>query len=307
MTSCLIQFEGNNPKALFTVSPSHGLTDSVFIFDASDSHDEEDELADLNFYWDWQSDGIWDLKSNGKTPIVTHKFDSGSFYTATLKVTDTEDKSDKAGIEIHVYEEGNVTDVDGNVYKTIKIGKQWWMAENLRVIHYRNGSAIQHVTNQATWQQLPDNNRGAYCDYGFVTDRPAIFGHLYNWYAVDDSQQIAPEGWHVPTSDEWEILFNILGGSDVAGGKMKATSYWGSPNTDATNESYFSALPAGRYDSQNSFCCDFYNAFFWASTKSTTWPYTYAYCWELHWDSGDVIRGNYFRNFGLSIRCVRDE
>jgi uncharacterized protein (TIGR02145 family) len=141
---------------------------------------------------------------------------------------------------------GTMTDQDGNEYKTIVIGTQTWMAENLRTTKYRDGTAIPNITDKTAWEAL---TTGAYCNYNNTTsaDTIATYGRLYNWYAATDSRNIAPAGWHVPTDAEWETLIYYLGGFRVAGGKMKetGTTHWISPNTGATNESGFTALPSG--------------------------------------------------------------
>jgi uncharacterized protein (TIGR02145 family) len=101
-----------------------------------------------------------------------------------------------------------VTDIDGNVYQTVTIGAQVWMAENLKVTHYRNGDPIPNVTDTAAWEGL---STGAYCEYDNDINNVATYGRLYNWYAVDDSRGLAPEGWHVPSDDEWKQLEMYLG------------------------------------------------------------------------------------------------
>jgi uncharacterized protein (TIGR02145 family) len=115
---------------------------------------------------------------------------------------------------------GTVTDIDGNVYQTVTLGGQVWMAENLKVTRYRNGDPIPCVNDASAWSGL---STGAYCHYNNDFNNAAIYGRLYNWYAVSDSRNIAPGGWHVPTDTEWQTLVDLLGGSSVAGGKMKTT------------------------------------------------------------------------------------
>jgi len=141
---------------------------------------------------------------------------------------------------------GTMTDIDGNVYETVTIGTQVWMAENLKVTHYRNGNTILHIIDWFSWFTLT----GAYCEYDNDVNNVAVYGRLYNWYAVNDSRYIAPVGWHVPSDAEWLTLVDYLGGDTVADGKMKeiGTTHWVSPNTGATNESGFSALPGGYRD-----------------------------------------------------------
>jgi uncharacterized protein (TIGR02145 family) len=141
---------------------------------------------------------------------------------------------------------GKMTDQDSNVYKTITIGTQTWMAENLRTTKYRDGSAIPNITDKTAWGNL---STGAYCNYNNTesADTIATYGWLYNWYAATDSRNIAPAGWHIPTDAEWTTLTTYLGGDSVAGGKMKeiGTTHWITPNEGATNESGFTALPSG--------------------------------------------------------------
>lgn len=148
-----------------------------------------------------------------------------------------------------------VIDIDGNVYQIVTIGTQVWMAENLKVTHYRNGDVIPNVTDGPTWAGL---TTGAYCEYDNNVASVATYGRLYNWYAAVDTRNIAPDGWHVPSDEEWKQLETYLGmsqaeadaiglrGSDE-GGMLKetGTSHWDSPNTGATNESGFTALPGG--------------------------------------------------------------
>ncbi|OVE79382.1 hypothetical protein BVY01_02735 [bacterium I07] len=195
-----------------------------------------------------------------------------------------------------------LTDVDGNVYKTVKIGNQVWMAENLKVTHYRNGDPIAHVTRTSSWQDL---STGAYCNYDNSASNVSTYGCLYNWYAVNDSRKIAPAGWHVPTDAEWQTLVDYLGGSGVAGGKMKesGTLHWKSPNTGATNASGFSALPGGYRTNDGSFYYIGIGAFFWSSTEDDG---NYAWNRGLIYTGSEVYRSIYHKHYGFSVRCVRD-
>jgi uncharacterized protein (TIGR02145 family) len=197
---------------------------------------------------------------------------------------------------------GTVTDVDNNTYRTIKIGNQWWMAENLKVRHYRNNDSIPNVTDSTAWDGLTS---GAYCNFNNNVANVAIYGRLYNWYAVNDSRVLAPTGWHVARDDEWQTLVNYVGGDSIAGGKLKetGTSHWITPNAGATNEYGFCALPGGfRY-------VDFYfyglgaHGNFWTSTAgggNTAW-YRFAHCTNTevaHFSAGMTA--------GFAVRCVRD-
>ncbi|MCX6832719.1 MAG: fibrobacter succinogenes major paralogous domain-containing protein [candidate division Zixibacteria bacterium] len=197
---------------------------------------------------------------------------------------------------------GTVTDYDGNVYQTIKIGGQWWMAENLKVTHYRNGDPIPNVTDGGIWFGL---TTGAYCNYTNDVGYVATYGRLYNWWAAADSRNIAPAGWHVPSDAEWQTLVDYLGGSAVAGGKLKevGTTHWYPPNTGATNESGFSALAAGLRDAYGAFTGMGWDAFFWSSTERESYM-----AWSRHLDyqGSQVDRPSNPEKSGFSVRCVRD-
>ena len=200
-----------------------------------------------------------------------------------------------------------VTDIDDNVYQTVKIGEQWWMTENLKVTHYRNGEAIPNVTDASEWYNL---SNGAYCSYDNADSNIAIYGLLYNWFAVADSHNIAPAGWHVPSDAEWQTLVDYLGGDAVAGGKMKATGtieggdgLWHEPNEGATNESGFSALPGGYRGRMGSYVSIGSLAWFGSATENSSY---FAWYRLLYNDSSGVYRGTDDKQFGFSVRCVRD-
>jgi uncharacterized protein (TIGR02145 family) len=196
---------------------------------------------------------------------------------------------------------GTVTDIDGNVYHTVTIGTQTWMVENLKTTKYRNGEAIPNVTDTVAWINL--KTKGAWCNYDNNPSNAATYGRLYNWYAINDRRNIAPTGWHVPTDAEWTTLTTYLGGLTVAGGKLKeaGTTHWASPNTGATNESGFTALPGGIGGSY----FDGFSAIgtWWSSTEEY---YYSAYTRYMYYNYKYVRSSSYFKHQGLSVRCVRD-
>ena len=201
---------------------------------------------------------------------------------------------------------GTVTDIDGNVYQTVQINDQIWMAENLKVEHYRDGTAIPTGYSDSEWGNL---STGAYAVYDNNETHADTYGYLYNWYAVNDSRNIAPEGWHVPTDDEWQILVDYLGGSSVAGGKMKeeGTAHWNSPNTGATNESGFTALPGGyryyRYYSSGYYYYMGTSGYFWSSTEYYSLGAWYR---VLNSNYSGVYRSyDFSKRSGFSVRCLR--
>lgn len=193
---------------------------------------------------------------------------------------------------------GTVTDIDGNIYQTVTIGTQVWMAENLDVMHYRNGDPIPNVTDNTEWSGL---STGAYCNYGNDEHNVAAYGRLYNWFAVDDSRNIAPEGWHVPTNDEWWTLLGYLD-FVVASGKLKetGTEHWNSPNTGATNETGFTALPGGARSS--GFWSIGNIAWFWTATELSSFGKAQLLLHDSEASGGQAIN----KQDGCSVRCVKD-
>ena len=138
-----------------------------------------------------------------------------------------------------------VADGEGNTYNTVQIGNQCWTQSNLNVTKYRNGDNISNLTNGSQWSGTPPSATGAWCSYNNNNANDATNGKLYNWYAVNDGRGLCFTGWHVPSDGEWTTLSNALGGASVAGGAMKTTTGWASPNTGATNSSGFNGRAAG--------------------------------------------------------------
>jgi len=195
-----------------------------------------------------------------------------------------------------------LSDIDNNEYATVVIGSQTWMAENLKVTRFRNGDFLPLVTDGSTWEGL---TAAAFCEYNNNAASVATYGRLYNWYAVSDDRNIAPTGWHVPTDAEWQMLVDYLGGWETAGTKMKEAGFthWASPNTGATNESGFSALPAGQRRNgtyQHKDSC----AYFWTSTQDS---YVTAPYWFLAFDNVGAYRDVDPNQEGFSVRCIKDQ
>lgn len=196
-----------------------------------------------------------------------------------------------------------VTDIDGNVYHIVTIGTQDWMVENLKTTKYRDGTPILNITDNTAWAQL---TTGAYCWYNNdATTHKSTYGALYNWYTVVDIRNLCPTGWHVPTDDEWLTLTNYLKGQSIAGGKLKetGTTHWHSPNTGATNETGFTALPGGARDPFGSFFNLGNSGFWWSTTEQDANSVWYPYIFY-----NDVIAFRTYsdKKLGLSVRCVRD-
>jgi len=195
------------------------------------------------------------------------------------------------------------TDLDGNVYHAVVIGKQTWMVENLKTTKYRSGAAIPNVTANASWAALVS---GAYCwRNNDASTYKATYGAIYNWYAVADSRNIAPVGWHVPTITEWNTLANYLGGITVAGAKLKesGTSHWSTPNAGATNSTGFTALPGGSRNSDGTFYNFGTYGIWWMSTEYSAKNAWYGF---MYYNDSDSDNYNDLKFIGFSVRCIRD-
>jgi uncharacterized protein (TIGR02145 family) len=202
---------------------------------------------------------------------------------------------------------GSLKDIDGNSYKIVKIGEQIWMQENLRVTHYNNGDSIPNIKDSALWVNY---SSGAYCDYDNDTSNVKTYGRLYNWYAASDQRNVCPAGWHVPSDTEFAVLINILGGPNNAGGRLKERGFlhWEKPNAGATNESKFTALPAGqRYDS---FLRLGSYTVFWNKNEyfgDSSIEKTHAYECYTNYDASYFIQAWALKYRGMSVRCIKNK
>jgi len=188
----------------------------------------------------------------------------------------------------------------------IQICNQIWMCRNLDVVTYRDGTPIPEITDPYEWDK---STIGAWCYYNNDPAMGAIYGKLYNWYAVNDSRGLAPDGWHIPTHAEWSELQDCLGGEAIAGGKLKSTGtievgdgLWHSPNTDATNESGFSALPGG-YHFYGSFNQVGLVGYWWSSSENLT---TNAWIRCIGYNNSNIYRYSDNKCNGFSVRCIKD-
>ena len=201
--------------------------------------------------------------------------------------------------------DNSVVDVDGNKYKTVKIGGQTWMAENLKTKKYSNGDVIIKVTDSVQWSGLAS---GAYCIYGNSSNLDQIntYGLLYNWYVVYDNRNVCPTGWHVPADAEWTVLVDYLGGEELAGGKLKEvdTTHWANPNNGATDEKGFKALPAGVRHFKGVYFDVKKGTQYWSSTMSTT--VNMAWMRQIFGGNPELNRDVDDKKYGMSIRCVKD-
>lgn len=260
-----------------------------------------------------------------KNKTVTYPFSEVKELTFPMekiivhKQTEEKEEYNQSQLDSISYSEGiatsTMTDQDGNIYQTVKIGNQWWMAENLKVTTYRDGTAIAKVIDNNTWKTLTS---GGFCAYNNVEENVDTYGYLYNWYVISDSRNIAPEGWHVPTDEEWKELEKCLGMSQevsnssgwrgtTEGCKLAGNSaIWTDGVLDqnsAFDSSGFSALPGG-YRSNNDFFDDLGNfGHFWSSSESGL---NFAMYRTISYMHTNILRASYITRYGFSVRLVRD-
>lgn len=194
----------------------------------------------------------------------------------------------------------SITDIDGNLYPVSKICGKYWMTVNLRTTRYNDGTIIPTGLSNTAWGATTN---GACAFYDDLSTNNTTYGKLYNWFAANNAK-LAPVGWHVATQAEWISLIDCLGGSSVAGGKMKSTSsLWNAPNTGANNSSGFSGLPAGYKGVSGNYSLLGSSAYFWGSNERNTTQGEYIL---LDDDFASASSNGATKTFGYSIRCVKD-
>ena len=196
--------------------------------------------------------------------------------------------------------------------KSVKIGNQEWSTENLNVDHFNNGDEIQQVVSAEDWLKCLENKTPAWCYYDNDPDKGDTYGKLYNAYTVMDVRGIAPEGWHITTAEQWSELIDFLGGTSVAGGKLKSSTGWVSDGrgmgllkvSDSTNESQFTALPSGLVRQDGNFDAEGTTGTWWTSTPDETNAEKAArfyieFCYKI------VHQSFSNKGMGLAVRCVK--
>ena len=200
---------------------------------------------------------------------------------------------------------------DGRTYDLVEIGGQCWFADNLATDQYRNGDPIPTGLDNTTWQ---NTTTGAYAIQNNDTVNDVTYGKLYNWYTTVDTRGLCPTGWHVPADCEWMYLEGSLGMSvtdqetagwrgTIEGGALKATTNWNSPNTGANNSSGFTALPVGFRSYGGGYGTIGSSGYWWSSTELSSLN---AWFRVLSYFGSNVVRGNDYKRYGFSVRCVRD-
>lgn len=317
----MVGCDKDNPVEPMTVTQpntpiglSSGQVGQTLVFSTGGAVCSNGDEVQYRFDWGDSSLSEWGEASQN------HAFDAAGHYAIKAQArsaahTDSEsDWSAEGQIDIEIVT-GSLLGNDGKTYQTVKIGNQWWLAENLRETKYRSGEAIPKVSDAAEWM---GRTEGAYTVYNNDDGGVSEYGYLYNWHTVNNYRNIAPQGWHVPTDEEWKELELYLGmgqseidktdwrGSEE-GGKLKGkgTTYWQSPNTGATNATGFNALPAGMRDgADGQFLWQGYSVYYWTKSRQSA---GHPWARNLYYEHGGVYRLDH-RNeqHGFSIRLVRD-
>lgn len=198
---------------------------------------------------------------------------------------------------------GKMSDVDGNIYKTIVIGEQTWMAENLRVTHYQNEVEIPNITDNEEWGSLTS---GAFCNYNNTDDVDTIatYGRLYNWYAVANYQELAPKGWRVPDIADWLELIEYLGGDTIASNALKeiGTYHW-EDAFESDNSIGFTAIPNGRRYLSEKFSGIGFYCVLWTASEYNSEKAGFLYLYDF---SSNVNKGINYKQNGYAVRLIKE-
>lgn len=205
------------------------------------------------------------------------------------------------------YINAQVSDVDGNVYKTVVVGEQTWMAENLKTTRYATGDTIPNVVNKEQWLNLTD---GAWSYYKNEEKFNDVYGKLYNWHNVVDERNVCPNGWHVPSDEEWKILADFIianGHEGKEGIALKSIQGWNNYdglNGNGTDDYGFGALPGGNRNINGNFSHLGKNGYWWSTSEHAN-PVN-AWSRYLYSNNSNIMNYEDFKNYGFSIRCLQD-
>lgn len=287
------EFVGSNAITIMCHVTSNGGSDflecGIYVGDEADPESTGLKLMMGN------DTGLWFGRLTGLSPETEY----------FLKAYALNGIGENLGDEVSITTTARVNDYDANIYETVKIGEKLWMAADLNTTHYLNGEAVE-TTTPGTLDISAEIEPAYHWVYEGGDVNKDEYGRLYTWYAVDDSRNVCPDGWHIPTDAEWTDLETYFGGYLYAGSYLKESGniHWISPyNVDATNISGFTALPGGYRDATGVFELLRNEGYWWTATSSTT---DKSWSRKIRASSSEVVRDGINKNWGLSVRCVKD-
>lgn len=330
--------ETNKPPSCLITNPKNGdeILSGAIINIVAQAADNDGEIKEVVF--------VIDNVEVGTPQVLVHEYQWNTAGAATgkhtLKATAKDNSNNVSSHEIAIFiieegsstlETGTVNDYDGNTYKTVKIGTQWWMAENLKTTHFSDGTDINFIENPIAWDNLTLSDK-AFCFYNDSLSYAGKYGAIYNWAAAMNGAEssettpsqvrgVCPDGWHLPSDPEWIVMEMQLGMSyeeawllgwrgTNEGTKMKAKEGW-NENGNGTNSSGFSALPAGIRSNNGLFSDAGKITHFWSTTEYINIT-SYAFNRQLNYNHSGVgwfYASHYYgypKDFGFSVRCVKD-
>jgi len=193
----------------------------------------------------------------------------------------------------------------GKPSSEVALGNQVWMTKNLSVETFRNGDTIPHLKTQAEWAEAEKSQTPGWCYYGHKQENGEVHGKLYNWFAVTDARGLAPQGWKIPSVNDWSLLIRFLGGESVAGKKLKSKSLWNDmdgKSGNGTNETGFNSFPSGNCNSAGDFYSLGFIGGYWTSTESSTYDGNAVI---IQRDGNALVRGRH-KAEGYSVRCFKE-
>ena len=198
-----------------------------------------------------------------------------------------------------------VTDIDNYSYKTVVIGNQTWMAENLNTSKFRNGDLIPEAKTAEEWKKAGEEGAPVWCYYNFDSRNGKRYGKIYNWHCIADIRGIAPDGFHIPDTEEWSILSNYMGGAATAGTKMKSKNGWQN-NGNGSNQFLFNGLPGGcNYNDGNNSFISLGEEVGWWSSSTSGLCCAVSYSLSYNKESLDSFYHS-FMDWGMYIRCIKE-
>lgn len=272
-SSCEKKHQNVPPNPGYKLRPPGGNTETIFNFDASESSDAEDSLSDLKFRWDWESDGRWDTEWTSE-PVREHRFLQSGVYQIDLEVMDTDGAISLVFEFVDVIEFFLFDNRDNHEYRTIQIGDQLWMAENLNYMTYS----------------------GSWCHNDSIENCEKQ-GRIYDWYTA---QTICPAGWSLPSGEDWDELIAFVG--ENPSDKLRSLSGWNS-DLNGSDTYGLNVMPAGYRHDYGAFAASDSYAYFWSTDI-----YSEMMAWSrlMSYDRPEVKTNFLNKGNAFSVRCLRD-